>query len=213
VEAPLIELVSLVITTACNRRCPSCSFQPITRDRRSWGPEHFKKIAPIIGHVHTLYVTGGEPLMHPQFEAVVDEVVRSFSYDKLQLATNGDLLGRHEAAARRFDVLRLPVLTAKTYPGCPDNSEGRQVARRIGKALWERPTVHWERPGLSPLDCTNARVTTIVVGDAVYPCCMPIGPGIPLKLGWREAVATARLPCDECVLASAADVARVVARP
>jgi len=206
-------LLTLIITSACNRRCPSCTFAVADRGAQHWGVEHFMQLAPLVGHVKRLCVSGGEPLLHPHLNAVVGAIAAVYSRDELLLATNGDLLHRHPGIVPFFDAIRVPVLGEHTYPGCPSNAQALALARTMcaGRTrLAEQPTVHWTRPGLASRDCANAYTTSICWDGVVYPCCMPIGQGVRLVPGvdWRAEVCKLPVPCDRCNLASAADVAR-----
>lgn len=68
--------VYIELTPACNNRCPGCS--NVFASRRSPRPldavlweRILVKLQP---HVHWLKITGGEPTLHPQFEAIVERV-------------------------------------------------------------------------------------------------------------------------------------------
>lgn len=212
-------MVSVLITGRCNRRCPSCTFRQVLSEPRDLDPEYFRRVGPLVGPVRRLCVSGGEPLLHQQLVEVVQAIKASFSYKEIFLATNGDLLPRHPAILREFHSIRVPILDERTFAGCPSNAAAREQARALCRAagvpLHERgpgedhPTVHWNRPGLSPWDCGNPAATILWAGR-IYPCCMPLGPGVELAEGidWRRAVRQLPLPCDRCYLSSARDVER-----
>jgi|SaaInlV_200m_DNA_4_1039719.scaffolds.fasta_scaffold06412_1 hypothetical protein len=210
-----IHLLTLMITTACNRRCPSCSFHMPTVTPQFWERDHFTPLAPIIGHIPNLCISGGEPLVHPRVRDLVEGIAAEFSYDKLVLATNGDLLLKHQDLFEFLDVIRIPILTEQTYPGCPDNRETLNKIRQVcpeNVELVFRPTVHWTAPGQAPHDCGNAYKTTIYKDGKVYPCCMPSGEGVDATPGWRDRILGVPLPCDECVLSNITNMQREIDR-
>jgi hypothetical protein len=212
-------MVSVLITGRCNRRCPSCTFRQVTDERKDLPPEYFRKAGPLIGHVRRVCVSGGEPLLHRQLVEAVRAIKESFDYGEIFLATNGDLLSRHPEIVGEFDSIRVPILDERTFPGCPSNAaaraQDREICRAAGVPLFEHgpgedsPTVHWDRPGLSPWDC-QGYFATILWDGRLFPCCMPLGPGVELTPGldWRSEVRKLPLPCDRCYLSSAADVER-----
>jgi len=212
-------MVSVLITGRCNRQCPSCTFHEVRAEPKDLDPDYFRAIGPLVGHVKRICVSGGEPLLHRQFRDVVRAIKESFSYEEIFLATNGDLLWRFADVIPEFNSVRVPILDERTFPGCRSNCEARAKARQAcaaaGVPLHERgpgedkPTVHWDRPGLSPWRCQNY-FATILWDGRVFPCCMPLGPGLRLEPGidWRREVRRIALPCDRCFLSHADDVAR-----
>lgn len=65
---------SLELTAACNSRCPGCS-NAFERERAPISASGWQQIlANIAHHVHSLKLTGGEPTLHPQFEAILKAV-------------------------------------------------------------------------------------------------------------------------------------------
>ena len=215
-------MVSVLITGRCNRRCPSCTFKQVLAEPKDLTPEYFRRVGPLVGHVKRLCVSGGEPLLHRDALAAVKAIKESFSFDEIFLATNGDLLDRHPEIIAEFDSIRVPILDERTFIGCPSNFDARvrsrEVCRSLGVPLHERgpgedkPTVHWDRPGMSPWDCGNP-MATILWDGRIFPCCMPMGPGVELAPGvdWRREVRQLPLPCDRCYLSSARDVERAKA--
>lgn len=66
----------LELTSACNNRCPGCSNvfasrqSPQPLDAAQW-TGILLKLRP---HIHQLKITGGEPTLHPQFEAIIKQI-------------------------------------------------------------------------------------------------------------------------------------------
>jgi radical SAM protein with 4Fe4S-binding SPASM domain len=64
------------LTPACNNRCPGCS--NVFASRRSLRPldaaQWERILVKLRPHVHRLKITGGEPTLHPQFEAIVGRI-------------------------------------------------------------------------------------------------------------------------------------------
>ena len=210
-------MISVLVTGRCNRRCPSCTFRQVTADPRDLPVEDFRRLGPLIGPVRRICVSGGEPLLHTDLLGVVQAIKESFTWSEdIFLATNGDHLAEHPDVIREFDSVRVPILDGRTFPGCPSNADARARARDVCASLsvplhergpGDEPTVHWDRPGLSPWRCQNFNATILWDGR-VFPCCMPLGAGVEVKAGvdWRAKVRKLPLPCDRCNLSSAWDV-------
>lgn len=63
---------SLELTPACNNACPGCN-NVFGRERVPLSAAHWEEILALVHpHAHRLRLTGGEPTLHPQFEAIVD---------------------------------------------------------------------------------------------------------------------------------------------
>jgi radical SAM protein with 4Fe4S-binding SPASM domain len=70
-SAPI--LYSLELTPACNNRCPGCG-NVFTHNRmpQSLSAAQWEQILTVLRpHIHRLKLTGGEPTLHPEFEAIV----------------------------------------------------------------------------------------------------------------------------------------------
>ena len=98
---------ALELTSACNNRCPGCcnvyphtpAPEPLTATR--WA----KILTTLKPHIHRLKLTGGEPTLHPEFEAIVTTLRELNTY--FALFTN----------ARWRDPARL-VAFLQTVPQC-----------------------------------------------------------------------------------------------
>ena len=118
-----VDVVSLLITNACDRHCSTCACGDfLRRERYNATVEELALIAPYLRGLKRLVVSGGEPTMHPQLATLALLLRDSFRPQSLVLATNA---GPHamEAASlfRYFDEVRCTIYTEETYPGCESN--------------------------------------------------------------------------------------------
>jgi AdoMet-dependent heme synthase len=139
---------SLELTYRCNWRCVFC-YNPRRHDHRRLSAAEWSGVLDDLRALGTLYValTGGEPLVHPEFLAVARAVrERAFA---LRILTNGalvtDALAAEIAALRPMAVeLSLHGATAQTHdratatPGSFDalvRGLDRLLARGVGVVL------------------------------------------------------------------------------
>lgn len=96
-----LPLVTINLTTRCNSRCLTCDFWRV-QDRADLALSGIKNIADSVKRlsIKTFNLSGGEPLLHPDFTAAVE--ILSGTKAKLQLVTNGVLLGRYAFFVSRF---------------------------------------------------------------------------------------------------------------
>jgi AdoMet-dependent heme synthase len=87
-QPPLPTVFTLEITARCQHRCAGCG-NVFTHSHTEMDIERWRTIlATLHPHIHALRITGGEPTLHPQFEAFLQEI------DQLQVPfvvfTNGN---------------------------------------------------------------------------------------------------------------------------
>jgi len=145
---------SLELTYRCNWRCVFC-YNPRRHDRRALSAAEWSAVLDDLRTLGTLYValTGGEPLVHPEFLALAHAVrERAFA---LRILTNGALvteaLAGEIAALRPMAVeLSLHGATAQTHdratatPGSFDamlRGLDRLLGRNVGVVL-KTPLTH-----------------------------------------------------------------------
>lgn len=135
------------VTDRCDLRCSYCK-----PDEKSFFPSRdgmlsYPEIARFVGWLHAVWgvsqvrITGGEPLVRPQLEKLV-ELLRAEGIDDLALTTNGQRLAQKAAALKRaglrrlnisLDSLRPDVFTRVTGGGALERTlEGIHVALSAG---------------------------------------------------------------------------------
>lgn len=115
------------ITDNCNLRCPTClylledldkftkSFMAVDKLKDILQKYNGNKIAKII------FLTGGEPLLHPQFDKLVD-ISRSYGLIP-KISTNGILIKKHINALKKVDYVNVS-LDAYNYESFRANRGG-----------------------------------------------------------------------------------------
>jgi hypothetical protein len=199
---------TILVTTHCNRQCPECCYriprhETLPAAHYAWA--YFAQAATFMRGLSRLYVTGGEPTLHPQFDRILREFDALFEPDVLELITNGYDLPRHMAACGQFGCIWVTDF-------------GDPAARAAIAAVhaWDPgrlrvlPSSHTPLTGRgSGQACIRNRIAGYA-GGRLYPCCEM--PGIPgaasmvLTRDWRETLAHVPLACDRCCFSPAADV-------
>lgn len=121
-------VLRLSLTARCNLACPYClpdGQEPaglLTLEQR----RSVVQAAVALG-AHSLRLTGGEPLLHPQLEHLIEAVqpLRAQGLQEIALTSNGTLLSASRARALREAGLDRITLSL-------DGTDGQSVARMAG---------------------------------------------------------------------------------
>ena len=109
------------VTTQCNLNCAYCEDFGAGRNERAEPPlplERAMKILRVIrSGVDALFITGGEPLLHPDIDELIKHAGRELKFREITLITNGFLLSKHEAALPFIDrlIVSLDSLDAQSW--------------------------------------------------------------------------------------------------
>jgi hypothetical protein len=192
---------SIMVTTICNRICPHCccripGHKLVPAKHYDWA--YFERAAQYLRGLDVLYVSGGEPTLHPEFARITREFRSLFNPTDMILATNGS--GIHAPAdwTDYFDEVWV------TDFGDPE------INRELVAVEGRRPgTIVMQTGNHVPLDrlgggrpCERNEIAAYVDGR-LYPCC--VSPGVLSSESieptpeWREQLAALPLPCSECV--------------
>jgi organic radical activating enzyme len=112
-----------------------------------------------------LRITGGEPLMHPQFKFVMYKLRKVFPDSLMQITTNGLLLKMNFLPGVQYVITPYPENKDLTYPG--------------KVTIYPRPRGYFDRdhdPNLSERQARQIHKNCVykqirVIGDNVYDCC------------------------------------------
>jgi len=123
-------VLRLSLTARCNLACPYClpdGQEPpglLSLEQRLQVAE-----AAVTLGAHSLRLTGGEPLLHPELESLIAAVqpLRKQGLREIALTSNGTLLSAHRARALRQAGLDRITLSL-------DGADGSSVARMAGLA-------------------------------------------------------------------------------
>lgn len=112
---------NIILTNRCNLKCISCSY-PDQRPFRFVRKETISRLLPPLldTGLSRVMLTGGEPSMHPDFEAIVDELYEAGL--ALTLVTNGTYL-KKKLPALRGKLARLIISLDS------DDAEGYRAIR------------------------------------------------------------------------------------
>ena len=133
------------LTDRCNFRCPYCmpdSPDFLDRAERLTRPELRRLLRLFVGElgVTRLRLTGGEPLLRRDLEAVIAECgeLRALGLERISLTTNAALLARRAAGLKAAGLddlnISLDALTPATFAKLSGNREVRPVLDGIAAA-------------------------------------------------------------------------------
>lgn len=117
---PLRDL-RLSVTDRCDLRCTYC----MPEAEYTWLPREdiltFEEIERVVAAfanagVHSVRVTGGEPLLRRDLPAVIARIANVDGIDEVSLTTNGTKLASHAAALRAAGVARVTVSLDTLHP-------------------------------------------------------------------------------------------------
>ncbi len=198
---------NVMITTACDRACPDCCCGDVVlrAKGRVFSPESIAAEVRALGPVARVYITGGEPTLHPQFEQVARLAHEARGGLPLYLVTNGFRLAEKADAARYFDHIDWSRFDAASNAGAPTDPEiGRRYLARApagAGAFSDNHIVHTRTQGSGV--CGRETFTVSVMAGRVYGCCVACGiegaESTELSPGWLDRLGGVALPCDRCV--------------
>jgi MoaA/NifB/PqqE/SkfB family radical SAM enzyme len=190
-HVPLTSLVMGVYAVQhCNLNCKCCTaFSPIA-EKSFLNVESYKsdmeKLAGLTGNrLSTFYVTGGEPLLHPQITEIFSIARRCFPETELYFMTNGLLLLKMAESFWEnlkenhiaINLSRYPIPIdvdrirekAKTYNVKFDYVGGSDVPV---KSMWKYPLdIEGKQPlGRSYKICTQINRCVTMKDGIIYPC-------------------------------------------
>lgn len=106
-------LASAIFLKGCNLRCPYCQNAALAMGRDDSSLQPWPAIAETLtkraGLVRGLAVSGGEPLLHPALESLLD-FVKALGY-KIKLDTNGSLPERLAGIIGKADYIAMDIKT------------------------------------------------------------------------------------------------------
>ena len=200
--------VAILVTTFCNRQCPECCYripghEMLAPTHYDWA--YFEHAATFLRGLAVLFISGGEPTVHPEFGRILREFDALFEPDVLELITNGYNLPRYADEWHRLDRIII-----NDFSG-----DERSHAAVAAVQAWDPARLVVE-PGLhtdlkergSGRPCMRRTIAAYAAGR-LYPCC--VAPGIPGAASmaptrdWRETLERIPLACDRCCFSPAAE--------
>lgn len=115
--------MELDLTNRCNLNCPHCAGFAGGRDHSEWDMKELRDIIHQLSEFGVRAITltgGGEPLVHPHFETVVDTI---FAYGmEVSVITNGTLVTRNIA-----DIIKEKCTWCRISLDAGDRNEYKQM--------------------------------------------------------------------------------------
>lgn len=90
------------VTDICNRNCKGCShLAPLAKNPNFVSVEEFERVIKImrkcVPDAHTVWITGGEPTLHPQYMSLLSILRNAFTDNHVGIYSNGIELCEHES--------------------------------------------------------------------------------------------------------------------
>jgi hypothetical protein len=202
------DLIASVITvTHCDRRCPHCCMQDMTRRREPHfvDPDRVYEDIVALGDVKDVRITGGETTLHPEFLAVAECARIARGERHLSLFTNGARLLWHQNALRFFDQIYMSIYDNLSNAG---TATDLGLIRGIRAAFAKNSRMNFvnmkHTAGIGGRNPCDYLLNTVSVFEGrVYPCCVASGidgaQSTELGTGWVERLLKVPAPCERCV--------------
>ncbi|MGC1378694.1 MAG: radical SAM protein [Anaerolineales bacterium] len=121
------------VTGQCNLNCAYCEDFGARRNAEAMRPLPFEQVMRILrvirSGVDALFLTGGEPLTHPDIDRIVLAAKKELKFREISLVSNGLLLPQHETLLPALDRLIVsldstdPQLWSQTIGAPPASAE------------------------------------------------------------------------------------------
>lgn len=204
---------NVTILTPCDRRCPHCCCGDVVYRASGKGkifsPEDIARDVAALGDVGTVFLTGGEPTIHPEFAAVAEAARRARGSGRLTLITDGSKLVKHAEAMRFFDNIRMSVFDSTSNAGESTTVGIVEKFREVcppGVSFEPSVIIHYRTAGGSK-PCERIENTVSTMDGRVYPCCVASGISGALSTelteGWESRLLGVDVPCSACVFGEA----------
>jgi MoaA/NifB/PqqE/SkfB family radical SAM enzyme len=188
----------VLVNTVCNRNCPLCCYgDVVNRD----GADHFpaEEILDEISKLHrvgSVYLSGGEPTLHPEIEHLLTRGREIRGASHFGLITNGARLLKVASAVHCVDTLRVSVFDGESAVA----TEYAKIKPDRMEMIVTHQNHYTNGGGVMPCDAlTN---TLSIRRGRVYPCCVAAGvtgaQSTELTDGWEKRLLSVEAPCEGC---------------
>ena len=126
------------ITDRCNLACRHCLFACSPETRTTLSVEDFKRafLQSFALGARVFFLTGGEPMMHPDFDEICRTILNHSEQNHLVLLTNGLLLKQRWSVLKEFSRQRLHLqISVDGNQAIHDRVRGAGSYERMCKAL------------------------------------------------------------------------------
>ena len=178
----------VIVTEHCNLNCKGCgSFMPLA-DKEFIDlnelDDNYKRLAILSnGTVHHINLLGGEPLLHPEINRIMEMTRSYFPHGIINLVTNGILLGHMESDFWTTCKKNNIVLRPTKYPIKIDYDSYEKKAKEMGityqyfgdvtQGGWIHKKIDVEGnryENCSFMYCANANLCPVLKHGKLYPC-------------------------------------------
>jgi len=195
----------IYITDKCNRKCSDCF---VSKTPFELTVSRAVEIAEIIGGVKDLYISGGEPTCHSEFEEIVAQL-SMIQHERMILATNGYKIMEYVEVLEIFDDIRISNYTETSYRNSSANIftiEKFKKAFKGNARIYVNDKSVMLEPNSNKKPCGRENNGIVALrNDKIYGCC--VGAGIDkaksasFSIDWRDEASKLKLPCKKCVFA------------
>ena len=105
-------ILDLSVSTICNLRCPTCLF--LLKNPNAFKGGDFIEVAKFRAvidkyaeSIEALWIDGGEPLLHPEFDALV-QIAKNREFD-IRISTNGILISKWIETLTLFNFVNVSI--------------------------------------------------------------------------------------------------------
>lgn len=192
--------LELLVTTFCDRKCPECCYRipkHETLAAEHYGWDVFERAAEAFYGVESLYVSGGEATLHPDFDCIAREFKKLFGAKIMILVSNGAKVAEHMGAMSYFDYYWITQFGSES-----DRAATKLLIDLYGPKVLLASSYHTPlgKPG-GGRPCPRYGFPACAGGRA-WPCC--VGPGIPgaksvaVAKGCETELLALGAPCGSC---------------
>lgn len=211
-----ITSINFHLTTFCNMSCPDCCCNIPNipkKEKRFFGLDYIQSAAKILHGINRIHVTGGEPMLHPEFDLISANAREWFGCEVLSLETNAILAKQKLDSLSHYDFIQLSRYTPDSFVRgdyAYDNTE--IVSWLVDHFAGRKPDIvvghitHVERTKRGNTMCELGHSHGTAYCDGIlYPCVVAPGlfpkVGIPLTDDWQSRIKEVLPPCHNCFLA------------
>ncbi len=129
----------------CNQQCAAClHFSPLS-EIHFYDIDAFKKditqLKELVSHIETIRVMGGEPLLYPNLDQILNFTRNIYPFSTIVLVSNGLLIKRMEKKLIESIVNTNTIITISLYPSIYEKAESIYDFLKENNIRYSRPDV------------------------------------------------------------------------
>jgi uncharacterized radical SAM superfamily Fe-S cluster-containing enzyme len=205
----MFDHIDFQITTACTQKCVHCCLDIPNKTHAHVPLEDIKRAAMLINPVFQVQLTGGEPTLHPELDAISASFKEWVGCEEFNIITNGSTKDwvPFVDIFNRFREVRITQYDSNTYDGCPYNNleNIKSLCALLPKErvnIVRSIHIPRSRRGSGAICNKGTNNTAIYAGGLMWPCCAASGVdggiGIPVTKNWKNELVNVPKPCANC---------------